>query len=181
MNLSIVIPVCENPSRVIQFAVGNKEILAKYPVIVINKKGGEYLQSMGISTVYVLDTSDTFWDARRKGLEYVKTKYVLNLDADTILPDGYVERAIEWLEACPKVGIVTINYQKPHTQDHGAFGTSVMRTEEMRKLYHYKPKDYPYCQCECKYMNAKVLNADLGTVCLELLALHLKEKLQGDI
>ena len=56
-----------------------------------------------------------------------------------------------------------------------------MRTEDMKKLYDYKPENYPFCQCECKYMEGKVLNADLGTVCLDLLALHLKEKMKGDV
>jgi cellulose synthase/poly-beta-1,6-N-acetylglucosamine synthase-like glycosyltransferase len=175
MSLTIIIPVYEHPSVIAKFLIGNKKILAKYPIVIVVKGRSQELEELPNCTATV-NNDATFWEARRIGLRDVKTKYVLNLDVDTILPDGYIERAIEWLEDCPKVGIVTINYQKPYNQNHGAFGTSIMRTGDMKKLYDYNPKNYPYCQCECKYMQDKILKSDMGTVTLDLLAVHIKEK-----
>jgi cellulose synthase/poly-beta-1,6-N-acetylglucosamine synthase-like glycosyltransferase len=174
MSLTISIPVYENSSRVLQFVIGNAEILERYDVIVVNRSGGEELKDFAFKYV---ELGTAFWIARKYALNYIKSKYVLNLDADTILPDGYIEKAIELLEKCSNIGMVNINYQKPYTQNHGAFGTSIMRVEDMKKLYDYSPLDYPNCICECKYMEDKVLKAGMSTVTLEFQALHLKGKM----
>jgi hypothetical protein len=169
-----LIPVYEHPSIIAKFLIGNKKILTNYPVMFVVKGRYQDLEELPNSTI-IFNNDASFWEARRIGLEDIKTKYVLNLDVDTILPEGYIERAIGWLEECPKVGIVNINYKFPHKQSHGAFGTSVMRTEDMRKLYDYSPKDYPSKPCECQYMREKVLNAGMSSVLLDMEAIHLKD------
>jgi GT2 family glycosyltransferase len=170
MDLTIVIPVFEKLEIVEKFAEGNKEILSKYLTIVINKGGGE---SLKVSSLFQQNT--TFWFARRFGLEFVSTKYVLCLDVDTILPPQYIEQAIEILEKSQNVGAVALYYSNTK-QDHAAFGTSIWRTHELRDLYDWRigfpPVDMN--MCECKYMWKKLEKTGKKVEVLLIQALHLK-------
>ena len=171
-DLTIVIPCFEKPETVAKSIEGNKEILKKYPVIVINKKGGEALKPVS-SVFFQQDTS--FWFARRFGLEFVKTKYILCLDIDTILPPKYIEKAIELLEKDPTIGAIALYYERS-IQDHLAFGTSIWRTKELKNLYDWR-LTYPpisFDICECKYMWNKLEKANMKVETLPMKAIHLK-------
>lgn len=170
--LTILIPVCESPEIVEKFIEGNEKILSKYPVIVVNKKGGELFEMFAL---VVFNQNTSFWFARRFGLEFVKTKYVLNLDVDTILPEGYVEQAIEILENNPDVYAVALNYPKESNQTHLAFGTSIWRTEQLKELYDWRlTSNQTEAFCECRYMWTKLKEKGLRKETLPMTATHLK-------
>ena len=115
-----------------------------------------------------------FWKARKEGLKRVESEYVLNLDADTILPEDYIEEAIHLLNVNPQVYAVALDYQFPFTQGHLAFGTSVWRTEVLRRLYNFEPGD----QCECIYMWNKIQGHLMTIKGME--AIHIKEERKID-
>jgi len=173
-DITIVIPCSENPQLVLRSVEGNKEIYSKYPMIVVSKNGGGPF--LRFSPLYFKqDTS--WWFARRFGLEFVKTKYVLCLDVDTILPPQYIEQAVELLEKDPKIGAVALNYAPPSTQNHLAFGTSIWRTEELKNLYDWRLVPIPSGikpLCECEYMWNKLTKLGLKVETLQMQATHIK-------
>lgn len=142
-NLTIVIPVREKPEIVKQFIKLNIDLLNKYPLIVINKSGGEELKPFAYD---YRDSDINFVEARKLSFNIVTTKYILNLDVDTILPKGYVEDAIKLLDCNPNIYIVAIDYEYPLFQGHLAFGTSVGRTDMLKRIYNYG-KDSNTCEC----------------------------------
>lgn len=171
-KLTILIPVCESQEMVEKCIEGNENIFPNYPIIVINKSGGDLFKMFAY---LVFDQNTSFWFARRFGLEFVKTKYVLNLDVDTILPPEYIEKAIEILETHSEVGAVALDYAVPHRQNHLAFGTSVWRTEQLKELYDWRlTADQPFGICECKYMWNKLAQRGLKVETLSMEAKHLK-------
>ena len=99
------------------------------------------------------------------GINKVDTEYILCLDDDTILPEGYIEKALGILKN-PRIVAVAIDYEIP--QGHLAFGTSIWRTAELKRLYDYEPKD---SECECVHMWNKV-RGKLTT--LPMVAFHIK-------
>lgn len=177
-DLTILIP-CFESQKIVECSInGNEEILTKYPLIIIDKEGGEafvQFEQQGNTNIQYFDQNTSWWFARRFGLEFVKTKYVLNLDVDTVLPEGYVEKAIEILETRPEVGAVALNYAAPHIQSHLAFGTSVWRTEQLKELYDWRlAPDQSANKCECEYMWGKLAKKNLKVETLPMEAVHLK-------
>lgn len=173
IDITILISCLENPQIVLKSIEGNKEIYSKYPMIVVSKSGGEQFKIFS-PLFFQQDTS--FWFARRFGLEFVKTKYVVCLDVDTILPPQYIESAIELLEKNLKIGAVALDYAPPCNQKHLAFGTSIWRTEELKKLYDWRFA-FPQLDtkiCECLYMWGKLEKAGLKVETLPMQAIHLK-------
>jgi glycosyltransferase involved in cell wall biosynthesis len=164
--LTIIIPCFEKSSLVEESIEKNFEILDKYPLVIINKSGGEKFKLF--RDVLFFDQNSSFWFARRFAVEFVKTKYILNLDVDTILPPKYIEKAIEVLEEHPDTLVVAIDYEEQ--QGHLSFGTSIWRTEQFKDLYDWHPA-LPLC--ECKWMWEKV-NGKVET--LPMKAKHLKVK-----
>jgi hypothetical protein len=174
LDLTILIPCAEKPELVEQSIQENEKLFSSYPIIVVNKEGG---QLFNIFALFVFNQNTSWWFARRFGLEFVKTKYVLNLDVDTVLPEGYVEKAIEILETRPEVGAVALNYAKPYNQTHLAFGTSIWRTEQLKELYDWRLTviDQSKNLCECRYMWHKLDTKSLKVETLPMEAKHLKE------
>jgi hypothetical protein len=167
--LTIVIPCSENENLVKFIIQENKEIFSKYQLIIVNKMGGEPFQQF---KPLFFNQDSSFWFARRFGYEFVKTKYTLNLDVDTILPQGYVEEGIKMLESNEEISVVAIDYEEPNNQGHLAFGTSIWRTEELRHLYDWRlAQDQSGKICECLYMWNKISNR-VGT--LSMKAKHVK-------
>jgi hypothetical protein len=173
-NLTILIPCFENPLLVKESVEKNRKIFSTHPIIVINKNGGEAFKEFGI----VIKQNSSFWSARRFGLELVKTKYVLCLDVDTILPLQYIEQAIQILERKPKVGAIALNYAQPLSQDHLAFGTSIWRTEQLKQLYDWRLTEKQYNTCECKYMWKKVEKEGMKIETLPMEAIHIKHPIR---
>lgn len=165
-SLSIIVVVKENPEIVQQFVRGNSELLHKYPLITIDSGGGEALQPL---SVYYEKNNYDLSSARKRGIDIIESKYVLNLDADTILPFDYVTEAIRILENNDKVACVAIDYEK--LQGHYAFGTSVWRSQILKQLYSWKRG---MGTCECVYMWSKVIKAGYRLETLPYRAKHLK-------
>ena len=110
--------------------------------------------------------------ARKLGISQVETKYTLNLDSDTILPDGYIEQALEILEKNQDVVAVAIDYEK--LQGHYAFGTSIWRTNILQELYDWRgyTREIPICECVCMWQKLRASGGVLET--LPTRAKHLK-------
>ena len=173
-KITILIPVFEEPEIVAKFVDENKSILKRYPVFVLNKKGGAILKEY--TSFYKKSSCPTIgWplgSSRKFLIRRVQTEFSLNLDVDTILPPDFVNEALKKLND-PKVGAIALDYENP--QGHLAFGPSLWRTKVLQKLYDYtfwKPK------CECIYMWNKLHRANLKVETLNKKAKHLK--LLGD-
>lgn len=141
--LTIALPVFEEPELIKQFIKLNSELLHSYPLLVINKSGGEELKNLASNFV---QSDCTYPDVRRLSYDLCKTKYVLNLECDTILPKGYVEDALKLLESNPNIYVVAIDYEFPHTQGHIVFGTSIGRVDILKKVHRWIPNT-KYCEC----------------------------------
>jgi len=89
-DLTIVIPVKDPPS-IDRFIRENLPILKAYRKIVVDSGGGEKLASLP-NTEWIREEVP-FWEARKLGYRRVNSPYILNLDADTILPVRYVLEA----------------------------------------------------------------------------------------
>jgi hypothetical protein len=175
-DLTIVIPV-RDPPDLQRFVRENLEVLSASKKVVIDSGRGEQLGRLPNTLLFQKQVP--MWEARRIGYEEVRTPFTLNLDADTILPNGYV---LDSLNALRKnlCDAIAIDYDPP--QGHYAFGTSIWRTELLKKLYDYPPKaveklikvgEHEWVTafqngfCECTYMWARLLRSGgkLGTLC----------------
>jgi len=170
-KITIVLPVFEEPDIVAKFIDGNKEILEKYPVIVIDRKGGEALREY--ASFYRKTCCPAIgWPlgrSRRFLIGRVQTEFTLNLDVDVLLPKHFVKESLKKFED-PKVAVVALDYENP--QGHLAFGPSIWRTEILQKLYDWglwKTK-----KCECIYMWGKVRESKYKVETLGTIAKHLK-------
>jgi hypothetical protein len=180
LDLTILISCCEEDKLVERSILENYEILVKYPLVIMDKKGGDKFisfEQQGNMNIQYFDQNTSFWFARRFGLEFVKTKYVLCLDVDTVLPPHYVESALSILESKSEVGAVALDYAAPFHQGHLAFGTSIWRTEQLKELYDWRLKevDQSPVMCECRYMWHKLDTKGLKIETLPMEAIHMKE------
>jgi hypothetical protein len=170
-KITLALPVFEDPKIVAKFIDSNKEILEKYPVIVIDRKGGEALKKY--ASFYRKTCCPTIGlplrSSRRFLIGRVQTEFTLNLDVDVLLPKDFVEESLKKFED-PKVAVVALDYEDP--QGHLAFGPSLWRTEILQNLYDWglwKTK-----KCECIYMWGKVRGANYKIETLGMRAKHLK-------
>ena len=183
-DLTVVIPV-KAPPDLDGFVKGNLSLLSVTRKMVVDSGGGEPLRRL--TNTHWLQREASMWEARRLGYEKVETPFTLNLDADTILPNGYVQESLNILRE-NSCDAVAIDYNPP--QGHYAFGTSIWRTELLKALYNYPPKaveklikvgEHEWVTafqngfCECTYMWTKLLRSRgrLGT--LGYKAIHLKK------
>jgi hypothetical protein len=119
----------------------------------------------------VVDTRVGMAKARKWVINQVTTQFLLTLDVDTDLPEGYLEDALRILEFNPKVACVVIDYEK--SQGHYAFGTGVWRTSIVQKLYDYS--EVTTQLCECSHLYHKVLVSGYTIESLYCRAVHNKE------
>jgi len=182
-DLTIVIPV-RAPHDLDGFIKGNSSILSITKKVVVDSGDGDPLRLLP-NTLW-LQRQVPMWEARRQGYEEVKTPFTLNLDADTVLPNGYVRESLNILRE-NSCDAVAIDYDPP--QGHYAFGTSIWRTDMLRKLYDYPPKAveklikvgkqewitaFQNGFCECTYMWARLLRSGGKLETLGYRATHLK-------
>jgi len=182
-DLTIVIPV-KDPPDLQRFVRENLEVLNASKKVVIDSGRGEQLGRL--QNTLLFQKQVPMWEARRIGYEEVKTPLTLNLDADTILPNGYVLDSLNVLRnnSCDAVAI---DYDPP--QGHYAFGASIWRTELLKKLYDYPPKAveklikvgeqewitaFQNGFCECTYMWARLIRSGGRLETLGYRATHLK-------
>jgi cellulose synthase/poly-beta-1,6-N-acetylglucosamine synthase-like glycosyltransferase len=109
-------------------------------------------------------------EARKIGYHFVDTPYILNLDVDTILPQGFIEESLKLLESSISLTMVAIDYKNP--QGHYAFGTSLWKTEILKELYDYTGFKETR-RCECLYMIDKLRNAGYKLETLPFRAVHI--------
>jgi len=170
LNLTIVIPV-KKPPKIDVFIKDNLWLLENAETIVVDSGGGERLEQF--SKIYV-KKEVPFWEARKIGYGRVQTKHILNLDADVIVPKGYVEDALALLQN--KADAVSIFYEDVnHCQGALEYGVSMWKTQVLRELYDFsmdkvmdgrivKVGSMAYSTlhhgwCECTYMWRKLKNA----------------------
>ena len=183
-DLTVVIPV-KAPPDLDGFVKGNLSLLSVTRKMVVDSGGGEPLGHL--PNTHWLQRKVFMWEARRLGYEEVKTTFTLNLDADTILPNGYVQESLKILRK-NSCDAVAVDYDPP--QGHYAFGTSIWRTDWLRKLYDYPPKAveklirvgerewitaFQNGFCECTYMWARLIRSGGRLETLGYKATHLKK------
>jgi len=186
MSLSIVTPI-KNGEYLPQFIASNKKRFRKYPLLVVDSGDGDALKSYAH---YYIKRDMPFWEARKHAYNKVQTQFILNLDADVIIPDGYLKDAISLLES--KVDVVSIFYEDVnHCQGALEFGISVWKTEILKRLYDFsfekifskeivKVGQNIYSTlnngwCECTYMWRKLAQADGKLETLAYRAKHLHQ------
>ena len=187
-DLTIVIPVKDSPDLQ-RFVRENLEVLNASKKVVIDSGGGELLGRLPNTILFQRQVP--MWEARRIGYEEVRTPFTLNLDADTILPNGYVLDSLNVLRK-NSCDAVAIDYDPP--QGHYAFGTSIWRTELLKRLYDYPPKAveklirvgeqewitaFQNGFCECTYMWARLIRSGGRLETLGYKATHLKKPCSG--
>lgn len=169
-KITIALPVFEEPEIVAKFIEGNKEILEKYPLIVIDRKGGEPLKEY--ASFYRKTCCPTIGlplgSSRKFLIGRVQTEFTLNLDVDVLLPKNFVKESLKKFED-PKVAVVALDYE--NLQGHLAFGPSIWRTEILQKLYDWEVRKR---ECECIYMWGKVRGAKYKIETLCMRAKHLR-------
>jgi cellulose synthase/poly-beta-1,6-N-acetylglucosamine synthase-like glycosyltransferase len=171
-KITIALPVYEEPDIVANFIDGNKEILEKYPVIVVDRKGGEALKKY--ASFYKKTSCPTIGlplgNSRKFLIGRVQTEFTLNLDADVLLPKNFVKESLKKFED-PEVAVVALDYENP--QGHLAFGPSIWRTEILQKLYDWQ-KLLKRKKCECIHMWSKVQRAKYRVETLGMSAKHVR-------
>ncbi|MGQ9461152.1 MAG: hypothetical protein ACUVRA_07985 [Candidatus Bathyarchaeaceae archaeon] len=182
-DLTIVIPV-KNPPDLQRFVRENLEVLSASKKVVVDSGRGEQLGRLPNTLLFQKQVP--MWEARRIGYEEVGTPFTLNLDANTILPNGYVLDSLNVLRK-NSCDVVAIDYDPP--QGHYAFGTSIWRTELLKKLYDYPPKAveklvkvgeqewitaFQNGFCECTYMWARLLRSGGKLESMGYRAIHMK-------
>jgi len=183
--LTIVIPV-KNPPNIDLFISENKKLFAKYQIVVIDSGGGEKLKEY--SNVFI-QKSMSLVEARKLGYSKAKTKYILNLDVDVVIPKGYIEMALIMLGK--GADAVSIFYEDvAHCQGALEFGCSIWRTNVLRKLYDFSfefvndgklyrvgPRTFATLNngwCECTYMWRKLKENDYTLTTCAYRAKHLR-------
>ena len=186
--LTIITPIkCRHETILNEFLKANIPIFKSNHFIVIDSGGGEIFNK--IADLYIAGKM-TLWQARKFGYALVHTKYVMNLDCDVVVPDGYIKKALTMLEADEKLVAVSIFYDDvTHNGGILEYGISIWRTDFLRENYDYDPAQiksevvkisddnyilagYPYC--ECMHMWRKVKQKGMKIETLPIRALHLR-------
>jgi hypothetical protein len=170
-TVTLVLPVMEEPEVVYKFIEGNKDILKKFPLLVLDLKGGEPLKEYAF--FYKKTRCPTIGmplgSSRRFLIRRVQTEFTLNLDVDVLLPKNFVTKALTRF-ADSKVAAVALDYE--NSQGHLAFGPSLWRTKILQELYNWEI--WKTKECECIYMWKKAHQANYKIKTLNMRAKHLK-------
>ncbi len=129
-------------------------------------------QNPGLIGEILLEREGSLLEARIRLVEKAGSLFVLNLDADSLVPEDYPRRALTLLERHPDVGAVGLDYHGS-AQGHPAFGTSVMRRDLMRRTYSRADFDLKE-RCECMAMWELLERLDYVVATLPLRAYHKK-------
>lgn len=108
----------------------------------------------GLIDDVLIEKEGSLPEARKVLVKRAESPYVLNLDADTLVPIEFPGEALNLFKRHPGMGAVALNY-RPRPQTHPDFSCSVMPTLLMRRTYswpgHEKSED-----CECLFMWKKL-------------------------
>jgi len=143
-ELSVIIPVKKSARPCIeQFAEQMRWLLKSgAQIIIIDSGGGEKLLSYAQKSVIIEVDLST---ARKLGIERADSEFTLNLDDDTIICQDYLTQAIQLLKTNEHIAVVAVDYEE--LQGHYAFGTSVWRTEVLKKFYDWTGRHDGLCEC----------------------------------
>lgn len=139
MSLSVLIPVKPPEPHLPQ-------VLRRVDLIHTNQPG--------LIDDVLIEETGSLPEARRALVERAQSPYVLNLDADTLIPLEFPGEALKLLKSHPGVGAVALNY-RPHPQHHPDFSCSVMPTLLMRRTYSWPGRGKSE-DCECLFMWRKL-------------------------
>jgi hypothetical protein len=187
--LTVAIPI-KNPTAIKEFIEGNQVLLKSGAhKIIVDSGGGEIFKdarALDFLPLIYEGRICRLWEARQFGFDYAATPYILNLDADTILPLEYVLGALKLLNE-NKADAVAIDYET--LQGHYAFGTSIWKAPTLRKLYDFPPPAvdklisigqgqwvtaFQNGFCECTYMWRRLISSAKILETLPFRAKHLK-------
>lgn len=168
-NLTIITPMLEDEETVTKWFEGNRLIFEKYPLFIYDSNLNA--EATDKATLYI-HSIRKFWEARRILLDHVETPFVLNLDADAILPVNFIDRALDSLRE-EKVGAVALDYEV--LTGHLGFGSSLWKTELLKELYTWSGPS-SRGRCECIYMWSKLIHAGFRVETLNMRAIHIKER-----
>jgi hypothetical protein len=159
----------KDPPDLERFIRENFKVLNASRKVVVDSGGGEQLKTL--PNMLWIQRQVSMWEARKIGYGEVKTPFTLNLDVDTVLPDGYVPDALNLLRE-NLCDAIAIDYEP--SQGHYAFGTSIWRTDLLKRLYDYPPRAvenlikvgeqewvtaFQNGFCECTYMWARLIRS----------------------
>ena len=147
----------------------NKDYFDKYSVVVVDSGGGQVLEPL--ASIYI-NKDCTLFEARRLGYKMAKTKYVMNLDSDVLIPLYYPEIAILTLDEQPGVGAISLFYQEIGNRGTLEFGISIWRRNLLASLYDYGSGKGPG-YCECNYLWEKLLKTGHRLLTMGMKAYHL--------
>lgn len=170
-DLTIVVPV-KTKKLDQRFIDMNKDYFDKFPLIVIDSGGGEGLMPFA-DKYYQLDYG--LFEARRVGYLEAKTRFVLNLDSDVLIPLYYPEISILTLDKEKDVGAISIFFQEIGNRGSLEFGISVWRKDLLLKLHDFEYGKEPG-YCECSYMWNRLFITGHRLLALNMRAIHLGEK-----
>ena len=189
-DLTIVIPI-KDPPNLDRFITENSALLkSQAHKIIVDSGGGNKFQdarSLGFLPLLYEGRDISLWEARKFGYEYAVTPFTLNLDCDVVPPMAYIQEALTLLRT-DKANAVSIHFEPIYT-GHLEFGVSIWKTDILRKLYDYPPKQveklikvgkqewvtaFQCGFCECSYMWSRLLNSGGRLETLPYKAKHLK-------
>jgi hypothetical protein len=163
-DLTIITPMLEEETMVKKWLEGNRVLFGTYPLWIYDSGMSKLIET---EASRVLTGKVDFWVARRILINEVKTSFLLNLDADTLLPIDYVQEALVLLKD-PKIAVIAIDYEE--LMGHLSFGTSVWKTKVLQELYNWPGSKVT---CECIYMWGRIHKAGLKMETLNMRAKHL--------
>lgn len=179
--------IVKNPPNAKEFLETNRDYLQENFVIVVDSGGGESYEAF--ADIY--EKKDlNLTDARKYIISLLQTPYVLILDADVIIPQGYPEAAIKLFQE-NRADAVSIFYEDvAHCQGGLEFGCSIWKTRVLQSLYDFSyslsisktaikvgPHYWATLHngwCECMYMWRKIKDNNLLLETLPYRAVHLK-------
>lgn len=109
----------------------------KYPIEIIgvnndsNDKTEQIYKDLGLT--YFNEKRHSCGYARQCGLNNAKGKYSINIDADTMYPESYVETVINFMENNPKAIGVSATWSYIPDKNHSKFG--IFLYTKIRNLY----------------------------------------------
>ena len=188
MNELTIAIIIKDPPKIKEFLEGNKDYLEQYFVLVINSSGGSSYAPF--ADLYE-EKQLCLAEARKYIIGLIQTPYVLILDADVIIPEGYPEMALQLLKE-GKVDAISIFYEDvTHNRGTLEFGCSIWKTKVLQELYDYSfsinnsnkalvqvgPHHWSTLNngwCECTYMWGKIKKYNLLLETLPFRARHLR-------
>lgn len=156
-GLSVLIPVKEPAPHLPDVLIRVKEIRSLNPGLILE---------------VLLEREGSLSEARGSLAKKARGSYILNLDADLLIPLEYVPFALKVLKNYSCVGSVIINYSGLNP-GHAGFGGSVMKRQTFLEVYH-PDQLRGRNPCECEFFFGELYRRGLLVAAAPMAAKHLK-------